>query len=398
MPASRDDLPRAPRSLPRWLVNGVAVAAAGLFWAAVLAGGLLVFQEPPAGETSVSFTWDARHIAAVACFPAVLGLWWRRQRPLAVLGLAFVVTIAAFDYSALMGAIALYTASTVLPLRRAVLVGLIAVALEVAGYSLWLGTPGWDDLLLMVVATAVATALGLYVGARRAYFDRLKERALFARALASFLPAGVAELIEDSPSALSLEQEIEATVLFSDIRGFSTVAEELSPREVAEVVGRHASAMAEVVLAHGGMLDKFAGDGVMAVFGAPKPMPGDPDRAIACAVAMQRRQRELNAESPHADALPMEIGIGINTGLVIAGTLGGAGRLDYTVIGDAVNVAQRLQSEAGPGEILVSAQTAACCSWPSAEAAGARQLKGRREPVEVFRIAWEAASSDVRRR
>jgi adenylate cyclase len=94
----------------------------------------------------------------------------------------------------------------------------------------------------------------------------------------------------------------------------------------------------------------------------------------------------------------MEIGIGINTGLVIAGTLGGAGRLDYTVIGDAVNVAQRLQSEAGPGEILVSAQTAACCSWPSAEAAGARQLKGRREPVEVFRIAWEAASSDVRRR
>jgi adenylate cyclase len=182
-------------------------------------------------------------------------------------------------------------------------------------------------------------------------------------------------------------------VLFSDIRGFSIVAEHLAPREVAAVVGRHATAMAEVVLAHGGMLDKFAGDGVMAVFGAPKPMPGDEDRAIACAVAMQRRQRELNVEAPSTGHAPTEIGIGVNTGLVIAGTLGGAGRLDYTVIGDAVNVAQRLQSEAGPGEILVSAATVGRGSWPSAEAAGVRELKGRKEPVDVFRIAWEDATS-----
>lgn len=177
-------------------------------------------------------------------------------------------------------------------------------------------------------------------------------------------------------------------MLFSDIRGFSSVAERLSPREVADIVGRHASAMAEVVLSHGGMLDKFAGDGVMAVFGAPRPLPGDADRAIACAVAMQRRQAELNAGAPAAGAPPTEIGIGVNTGPVIAGTVGGAGRLDYTVIGDAVNVAQRLQSEAGPGEILISAATAAHCTWPQAEAAGARQLKGRREPVAVFRIGW----------
>ena len=136
------------------------------------------------------------------------------------------------------------------------------------------------------------------------------------------------------------------------------------------------------------MLDKFAGDGVMAVFGAPKPLPGDADRAISCAVAMQRRQSELDAEAPADGFPPTEIGIGVNTGLVIAGTVGGAGRFDYTVIGDAVNVAQRLQSEAGPGEILISAATAAHCTWPQAEAAGARQLKGRKEPVDVFRIGW----------
>ena len=126
----------------------------------------------------------------------------------------------------------------------------------------------------------------------------------------------------------------------------------------------------------------------MAVFGAPKPMPGDADRAISCAVAMQRRQSELDAEAP-AGGFPLtEIGIGVNTGIVIAGTVGGAGRFDYTVIGDAVNVAQRLQSEAGPGEILISAATAANCTWPQAEAVGARELKGRKEPVDVFRIGW----------
>jgi adenylate cyclase len=105
---------------------------------------------------------------------------------------------------------------------------------------------------------------------------------------------------------------------------------------------------------------------------------------------MQHRQAELNSQAPAARLPATEIGIGINTGPVIAGTVGGAGRLDYTVIGDAVNVAQRLQSEAGPGEILISAETAARCAWPSAEAAGARKLKGREEPVEVFLIGWQA--------
>jgi class 3 adenylate cyclase len=102
---------------------------------------------------------------------------------------------------------------------------------------------------------------------------------------------------------------------------------------------------------------------------------------------MQRRQAELNADGD-AGVPPTEIGIGINTGRVIAGTLGGAGRLDYTVIGDAVNVAQRLQSEAGPGQILVSAATAKLVSRVQAEPAGTRELKGRREPVEVYTIHW----------
>src|SRR5205807_2445817 len=103
---------------------------------------------------------------------------------------------------------------------------------------------GAGDVLSAVFAAGLAAAVGLYVGARREYMARLRERALFARALASFLPEEVARLVQASPSALSLDEELEATVLFSDIRGFSSVSERLGPRDVAAVVGRYSAARA----------------------------------------------------------------------------------------------------------------------------------------------------------
>jgi len=236
----------------------------------------------------------------------------------------------------------------------------------------------------LITDLATQTGLGLR-------FQRMKERALFARALASFLPPEVAELVEASPSALSLREELEATILFSDIRGFSSLAERLPPREVAEVVGRHLAAMVEVVTSHGGVLDKFAGDAVMAVFGAPRPAADHTRRALACAAAMQRRQLALNDAAEHAALPTFQIGIGINTGTVIAGTLGGPGRLDYTVLGDAVNIAQRLQSEAVGGEILAAAVTVRQAGADGAEPVGRKRLKGRQELVEVYRIHWAAA-------
>ena len=234
----------------------------------------------------------------------------------------------------------------------------------------------------------LATQTGL-----RLRFQRMKERALFAKALASFLPPEVAELVEASPSALSLREELEATILFSDIRGFSALAERLPAREVAEVVGRHLTAMVEVVTSHGGVLDKFAGDAVMAVFGAPRPSADHAQRALACAAAMQRRQKALNYAAEKNRLPTFQIGIGINTGTVIAGTLGGAGRLDYTVLGDAVNIAQRLQSEAAGGEILAAAVTVRLAGTDRAESLGPRRLKGRQELVDVYRIRWVDTST-----
>jgi class 3 adenylate cyclase len=198
-------------------------------------------------------------------------------------------------------------------------------------------TPASEKL---IADLAAQTGLGIR-------FQRMKERALFARALASFLPPEVSEMVEASPSVLSLREELEATILFSDIRGYSSMAERLPAREVSEVVGRHMAAMVEVVTSTSGVLDKFAGDAVMAVFGAPRPVADHARRALQCAAAMQHRQVILNSEAEHEGLPAFQIGIGVNTGTVVAGTIGGPGRLDYTVLGDAVNIAQRLQAEGG---------------------------------------------------
>jgi class 3 adenylate cyclase len=215
------------------------------------------------------------------------------------------------------------------------------------------------------------------------------EKEITATAFRSFVPAQVAAKLQAAGSS-QLREELEATILFSDIRGYSTLAERLAPGEVAEIVGTHLAAMAEVIIAHGGMVDQFVGDAVMAVFGAPDPTDDHADRAVLCALAMQARQGELNREVEVGGRSPIGIGIGINTGRVVAGTVGGGGRLEYTVVGDAVNVAARLQSEAQAGEIVASATTiAAAGDGVAAEPIGPRTVKGREEPVEVFRIVGD---------
>ena len=212
------------------------------------------------------------------------------------------------------------------------------------------------------------------------------EQTTSRRTLASFVPQQLADRLAAQPEIAIEPQEVEVSVLFSDIRGFSTLAERLSARDVAAVVGKHLSAMAEVVLSLGGMIDKFQGDAVMVVFGAPEPTLDHAEQALRCAIAMQARQTELNAEGWDADVPELGVGIGVNTGPVIAGTVGGGGRLEYTVVGDAVNVAQRLQSEAAGGEIVAAASTVKAAPGVVCESIGPRYVKGREEPVEVFRV------------
>ncbi|HEU4528835.1 MAG TPA: adenylate/guanylate cyclase domain-containing protein, partial [Actinomycetota bacterium] len=220
-------------------------------------------------------------------------------------------------------------------------------------------TPEAVDRRVTGLFTRMATGAGAGEASAVDGMKRLHAAVVAKQAAASTLSSYVPHRVAERLAAGDIvQEELEVTVLFSDIRGFSTIAERLSAREIADVVGRHLRAMAEIVVEHGGTIDKFQGDAVMAVFGAPDPLPDHAERALRCAVAMQRRQAELNAQGWGTDAIDaLHVGIGVNTGRVVAGAVGGGGRLEYTVVGDAVNVASRLQAEAAGGEILASAST-----------------------------------------
>src|SRR5437763_2211173 len=240
--------------------------------------------------------------------------------------------------------------------------------------------------LLAKLATEAGRGTSSAVDQIKQLHSAVVQREATTQTLRSFVPSQVVERMGGLEEGMQLQEEVEATILFSDIRGFSTLAEELPPRELATVLAKHLSAMAEVVLAHGGTIDKFAGDAVMAVFGVPDEQPDHADRALRCGLAMQARQAELNWESWAGGTQELGMGIGVNSGTVIAGALGGGGRLEYTVIGDAVNVAQRLQSEAGAGEILATAATGGLAPEIPSESVGPQLVKGLKDSVAVYRV------------
>jgi adenylate cyclase len=187
----------------------------------------------------------------------------------------------------------------------------------------------------------------------------------------------------------------EVSVLFADIRNFTGLAESLPPEQVVGVLNQVLGRLSDAVLTCGGTLDKFLGDGLMAVFGAPVARPDDALRAVQCAKMMMAAMAELGAEAEAEWAanaregrpLVLELGIGINSGLVVAGNIGGAMRTEYTCIGDAVNVAARLCSLAGPGEILVGERTRNLVDTRETtfEELPPVRLRGKQQPVPLYR-------------
>lgn len=190
----------------------------------------------------------------------------------------------------------------------------------------------------------------------------------------------------------------DVVVLFSDIRGFTPLSERMSPDEIASLLTEYFSEMVDVVFEHGGTLDKFIGDAVMALWGAPLARDDDADRAVRAAIAMQRRIDWLNAEWSRQGRQTIAVGIGLNAGEVFAGNIGSDQRLEYTVIGDPVNTASRLCSRAGAGEVLVSELLYRRLADPPPVAAlDPIPLKGKAQAVPVFRVELAgAAGGDAR--
>ena len=218
--------------------------------------------------------------------------------------------------------------------------------------------------------------------------DRLRREAVVLSNFQRYFAPNLAQQIASQEGEVQLGgAKRPVVVFFSDIRGFTSMSETMVPDDIARLLTEYFTEMVEIVFKHGGTLDKFMGDAIMALWGAPIAHEDDADRAMLAAVEMQEVLQELNQKWAGEGRQQVNIGIGINFGEVFAGNIGSQQRLEYTVIGDAVNVASRLCSKAKGGDILVSEPfMQALKRPPQLEALEPIELKGKANAVQVYRV------------
>jgi len=242
-----------------------------------------------------------------------------------------------------------------------------------------------EHLFLKISRAATAGASGS-LRRLRLLHQAIVEREEQGETLSRLLPGGLAEKLRRDGAKIGDVEELDLTVLMSDVRGYSAIAEKSDPSRLAGQVNTHRAEMNHAVLEAGGTVMQFIGDAVMAVFGAPVAQDDHADRAVGAAVAMIERQAAVN-EQWAAEGLPaFGLGIGISTGPVAAALLGSAERLEYTVVGDTVNLAQRLEDRARPaGRIVMSDSTHAALRDPvEAQRLEPTAVKGREALVTSY--------------
>jgi len=247
-----------------------------------------------------------------------------------------------------------------------------------------------DDLELI---SAVAAQTAIAVENARAH-ERLAREEVARANYSRFLPEYVVKQMLENPESFKLggvSQTI--TILFADIRGFTRISEHAPPEKIVSLLNRYFSAMTDIIFAHGGTLDKYLGDGLMALFGAPTATPDDASNALNAAVAMQRRLLGINRELRDEGFSEIGVGMGLHTGEVVVGYIGSERRSEYTAIGDTVNTSSRLESNAQGGEILISDATAkAARSRYQLKPREAIMVKNRQQPVMLWEVDWQKAS------
>ncbi len=218
--------------------------------------------------------------------------------------------------------------------------------------------------------------------------ERIRREALVRSNFERYFSPNIAQVISQQQDAGRLPSEKRPVVVFfSDIRGFTPMSETMSPDEIAKLLTEYFTEMVDKVFEHGGTLDKFMGDAIMALWGAPIAHADDADRAVQCALDQLTELEKLNAKWKQEGRTEVQIGIAINFGEVFAGNIGSDRRLEYTVIGDAVNTAYRLCGKAGPNEILISEPFyQQLKKKPPVEALEPIQVKGKAKKIPVYRV------------
>jgi adenylate cyclase len=205
--------------------------------------------------------------------------------------------------------------------------------------------------------------------------------------LSRLLPGGLAEKLRTEGRKIGETERLEVTVLMSDIRGYSTIAEHTDPTVLAGQLNEHRACMNHAIIETGGTVMQFVGDAVMAVFGAPLPQVDHADRSVVAAREMHARQVDVNTAWVARGLEPFHLGIGLSTGEVAAALLGSEERIEYSLVGDSVNLTQRLQQWAEPGQTVLSDATRRALSAPPAlEPLAPALVKGRQAPVQAWRL------------
>lgn len=216
--------------------------------------------------------------------------------------------------------------------------------------------------------------------------EGLRKKEVIQDAFGKYVNPEIVEMILKNPDDQWFQgRKIPLTVMFTDIRGFTSFSEKTAPEEVVALLNEHFTMATEIILRHGGHVDKFIGDAVLAVFGALMEYEDHAERAVRAAVALQEAMRKEGTVL--GDGSLLSIGIGINTGEVIAGNIGSQKRMEFTVIGDTVNLASRLTGVAGPGEVIISRTVyEKVAQIVTAEKLDPVPVKGKSESVDIYRV------------
>ncbi len=240
-----------------------------------------------------------------------------------------------------------------------------------------------EDLEFLIAFSGVASV----AIENNALSDRIRREALVLSNFQRYFSPDVAKQIAGHGEEMKLDvgRKREVVIMFTDIRGFTSMSENMAPDDVAHLLREYFTEMVEIVFRNGGTLDKFIGDAIMALWGAPLATEDDADKAMAAAIEMQRALKDLNEHWKASGKPAINIGIGINFGEVFAGNIGSEQRLEYTVLGDAVNTASRLCSKAAKGEIMISEPFYKRLKKPpKVESREPIPLKGKSQPVANY--------------
>jgi PAS domain S-box-containing protein len=218
----------------------------------------------------------------------------------------------------------------------------------------------------------------------------IEERRMVKDMFSRYLSKDIMNHLMDSPELVSLGGSIKtATVFFADIRGYTAFSEKQEPEHIIEILNEYFTEAVEIVINSGGYIDKFIGDCIMAAWGVPLSNEHeDAKKAVRCAVDIQKLVASKDRKFFHGSAKSLKIGIGMHTGPLVAGNLGSSRRMDYSMIGDTVNLAARLEGVAGPDEIIITGTTRNMLDDSFIlEQRSPVMVKGKKEPIQIFNVA-----------